>query len=207
MLKTASRLRRAVINVIIILVLLAAAFIAGMVFAAHLAEQRENESPPRMTQQQIITELNAISEYAVLDYRYTNVAEFEDKIEFYGWKVPLTGKSFVISYDGSMKLGIAETPQVQLLGDEIIIRLPPISVLSHEIFEDSLQILEQTKNLFNPLKIEDYATFAADQKLVVEQDALADGLYDEARANAEAQLSDMLARLPGINGVYTISFS
>ena len=36
-------------------------------------------------------------------YYYTNMGRFENQVDFYGWKVPFTTKSFIVSYDGVIK--------------------------------------------------------------------------------------------------------
>ncbi len=43
-------------------------------------------------------------------------------------------------------------------------------------FEDSLEVYDETRNLFNPITIEDYTGFTADQKQSIEAKATENGL-------------------------------
>lgn len=196
-------IRRRIVLAAAVVILVGAAFVGGIVFQHGSAGQ---EAAPVITAEQIMQEINSISEFAALEYRYTNVGKFEEGKDFYGWSVPLTTKSFIITYDGAMKLGVRDI-SVAVSGQQIRITLPPAQVLSHEIFEDTLEVLDQTKNIFNQIEIEDYTTFAVDQKRVMEQKALDSGLFAEAQAQAEQQLGTFLRSLPGIRGEYEVQFT
>lgn len=197
-------LRRRVILIVVVVVLLLAAFVGGILFQNQSAPE---DTAPTITSEQIMQEIGAISEFATLEYRYTNVGKFEDQKDFYGWSVPLTTKSFIITYDGAMKLGLRKPVSVEITGQQIRIALPPAEILSHEIHEDTLEVLDQTKNIFNQIQIEDYTTFAVDQKLVMETKARDNGLFEEAQAKAEEQLGAFLRSLPGIREEYEVVFT
>ena len=61
--------------------------------------------------------------------------------------------------------------------------------------EDSLQVFDETRSIFNPITIEDYNGFLADQKDAMEAKAIANGLLDDARTNAGAVLEPLLRPL------------
>lgn len=200
---TIGTLKKRLIILLITLVIIAGAFFGGVLFHSGRSQSKD----PTVISQLIANELSGISEYASLEYRYTNVGKFEDQVDFYGWKVPLTTKSFIITYDGAMKLGIQGSDiSVEVNGQEIRIKLPPAQVLSHEIFEDKLEVLDQTKNIFNPIQIEDYTRFAADRKRDVEQKAQEDGLFQEALVRAEQQLGIFLRSMLAEKDGYTLVF-
>lgn len=186
---TTAKLKKRLLIALGALIILAAAFLGGVLFHSGRSAARA----PIMVSDLIANELSSISEYASLEYRYTNVGKFEDRVDFYGWKVPWTTKSFIITYDGSMKLGVkVGDAAVQVQGEEVHVRLPEAQVLSHEIYEDKVEVLDQTKNIFNPIQIEDYTRFAADRKGEIETKARQDGLFEEARTRAEQQLGLLL---------------
>lgn len=188
---------------LIAVALTGAAFVGGIAFQHRGA----GEAPaPAITSEQILEEIGAISQYATLEYRYTNVGKFEDRKDFYGWSVPLTTKSFIITYDGSMKLGLDGGTTVEVVGAQIRITIPPAVVLSHEIREDTVEVLDQSKNIFNQIQIEDYTAFAVEQKQVMERKARDNGLFEEARDQAEQQLGAFLRGLPGIREQYEVLF-
>ena len=117
------------------------------------AGQSENTQIDAVVLQNQLTE---IRELATVTYAYTNMAQFESSSDFYGVKVPFTTKSFILTYDGTIKAGVdLEEVQVEVSGKTITVTLPEAQVLSHEIDEDSIQVFDETKNVFNPLQISD----------------------------------------------------
>lgn len=186
--------------VIAIILVLAGVFLGGTLF--------RNSSSPEISSDLIAGKLSDISEYASLEYRYTNVGKFEDQGDFYGWKVPLTTKSFIITYDGVMKMGVrGEDIEVKENGNQILVTLPPARILSHEIKEDSVQVFDQTQNIFNQIGVEDYTTFAAGQKKEMEKKALEDGLLQEAQTRTKHQLELFLEGIAGTDKKYKIEQS
>ena len=74
--------------------------------------------------------------------------------------------------------------------------MPKATILSHEIDENSLEILDETKNLFNRIQIEDYNTFQSEQKKICEEYALERGLLEKAYDNAKNVITEMIHTVP-----------
>lgn len=182
---------------LMVIALLAASFVMG----GRLATK---ETTPEVTADLIDQRIQSIQELATMEYHYTNMGRYEDQLDFYGWKVPLTKKSFIISYDGLIKAGVDLSKAEVRLGEEkVTVKLPAAKILSHEIPEDSIQVFDETRNVFNPIQIEDYTGFTKDQKEKTEANAIEKGLLTEAGARAERTVADLLALVPGLEG-YTI---
>ncbi|NLW70635.1 MAG: DUF4230 domain-containing protein, partial [Eubacteriaceae bacterium] len=81
--------------------------------------------------------------------------------------------------------------------NQIIVKLPEAYIISHEIDERSLKVYDSTKNIFNPITVEDVNDFEAEQKAVNEQKALDKGLLEEARKNAVVAMTQLLKKLEG----------
>lgn len=174
-------------------VLLAAVlcFVGGVWFS-------HRSAAPVISSKLISQSMEEISQLAVVDYRYTNVGKFENRVDFYGWKVPLTMKRFIIAYDGEMKAGInMSQASVKLQGNKISVTLPKAEILSHDIDTDSIQVFDETKNIFNPITITDYVTFSKDQKQKLEQQAIEKGLLTEAQTKAENVVRNWLSAVTG----------
>ena len=140
--------------------------------------------------------LTEISEFASLTYSYTNMAEFENSKDFYGIKVPFTTKSFIITYDGTIKAGVdLDKAEVDVSGKKITVTLPAAEILSHEIDEDSLEIFDENTSIFNPLKVSDYNTFNKEQKAEMEKKATDKGLLTEAGKKAADAIDDYISQL------------
>ena len=126
-------------------------------------------------------------------------------MDFYGWKVPFTTKSFIVAYDGLIKAGVdLSGVEVQVQGEKIAVSLPAPVILSHEIDEKSIEVFDQTHNIFNPIEITDYTGFTADQKSAIEDKAVENGLLTAAAQRAEEAVKGLLSALPELDG-YTVS--
>ena len=150
--------------------------------------------------------LTEISEFASLTYSYTNMAEFENSKDFYGIKVPFTTKSFIITYDGTIKAGVdLAKAEVDVSGKKITVTLPAAEILSHEIDEDSLEIFDENTSIFNPLKVSDYNTFNKEQKAEMEKKATDKGLLTEAGKKAADAIDDFISQLGGDEYTITVN--
>lgn len=150
--------------------------------------------------------LTEISELASLTYSYTNMAEFENSKDFYGIKVPFTTKSFIVTYDGTIKAGVdLNQAEVNVSGKKITVTLPAAEILSHEIDEDSLEIFDESTSIFNPLKVSDYNTFNKEQKAEMEKKATGKGLLTEAGKKAADAIDDFISQLSGDEYTITVN--
>lgn len=187
-----TKLKKRVLKLLFTVLVLLCSFVLGGLFQNTLSINHV----PTITSELIANELIHISEYASLEYRYTNVGKFEDRLDFNGWNIPFTTKSFIITYEGSMKLGIKGSDvKVELVNDEIRMKLPSIEILSHEIYENTIEVFDQTKNIFNQIQVKDYTSFAAEQKTNMEQKAEEDGLFTEASTRTKQQLEAFLTTM------------
>lgn len=143
-------------------------------------------------------QLTEIRELATVTYAYTNMAQFESSNDFYGMKVPFTTKSFILTYDGTIKAGVdLDGAAVDVSGTAVTITLPEARILSHEIDEDSVEVFDEKTSIFNPFTVEDFTSFQADQKAAMEERALSRGLLEEARRKAVSSVEQLLsAALP-----------
>lgn len=174
------------IKIIILIVLAAVIFIAGMM-------QMKKNMEPTITSELINNRLEDAKELTTLKYHYTNMGEFQNQSDFYGWKVPFTTKSFIVSYDGVINAGVDLVgAMVKVTGKKIQIMIPHAKILSHEIYEDSLQVFLEKDSIFNPIKISDYNDFSMDQKQVVEEKAIDKGLLTEADKKSKEAIKDIL---------------
>ena len=106
-----------------------------------------------------------------------------------------------------MKMGIkGEDIHIDVEGNQIIVTIPAAEILSHEIKEETLEVFDQTRNIFNQIRIEDYTNFAVDRKKEMEKKALENGLLEEAQDRAEQQLTLFIRSIIGADGDYEIVF-
>ncbi len=141
-------------------------------------------------------ELKNIGELATHAGYYTNVQVIKSARQIFGVDIPLTQSQFIFSYDGVVKAGV-DFADIEIGVDEgrgqIVVTLPEIKVLSNEIDLDSLEIYDESNNIFHPLNIDDINVSLIEMQEESEAKAIENGLLENARENAEALLRGMLA--------------
>lgn len=165
-----------------------------------------HEALPVITDSLISEQLNALRELVTTEYLYTNSGKYENQnqITIIGKdiNIPFTGKRFIVAYDGRIKAGI-DIGKAQIDIDEaaraITITLPKSEIVSHETFEDTLVVLDETNNVFNPISIENYNEFVSEQKDGMEKKAIERGLLTNADAEAKLMVQSFLSQIPGID--------
>lgn len=183
-----------IILILILCITLACVFFFGARIGRETAK-------PVITSELLGQQLRSVQELVSVEYYYTNMGKFENQVNFYGWKVPFTSKSFIVSYDGVIKAGIDFSRlqvNVNNATHTITITLPESEILSHEIKEDSITVFDESDNLFNHITIEDYVGFTQDQKESMAQEAIDNGLLTAADEKARTTIESFLILLPGI---------
>ena len=204
---TETKPRRMGLKMKILLILLTLLLICGAVLAAFLCglRQASQAAEPQITGDLLASQLRSVQELVTVSYYYTNMGRFENQVDFYGWKVPFTTKSFIVSYDGVIKAGVdLEKLQVSIGDGEVTVTLPESRIISHEIPEDSLEVFDESDNLFNHITIEDYTAFTQDQKAAMEQRAVDGGLLDRANQEARTAVDSLLRIMTGLEE-YTLT--
>lgn len=203
---TETKPRRMGLKMKILLILLTLLLICGAVLAAFLCGLRQaSQAAEQITGDLLASRLRSVQELVTVSYYYTNMGRFENQVDFYGWKVPFTTKSFIVSYDGVIKAGVdLEKLQVSIGDGEVTVTLPESRIISHEIPEDSLEVFDESDNLFNHITIEDYTAFTQDQKSAMEQRAVDGGLLDRANQEARTAVDSLLRIMPGLEE-YTLT--
>lgn len=173
-------------NMIVIILIAVVFFFVGKIWPS-------GESPTKVTSDLLSQQIQSISELATVEYSYTNMGKFENQATFYGWKVPFTTKSFIISYDGKIKAGIdMSLVEVKMNNEKIDIHIPKAKILTHEIDEKSIEVFDETHNIFNQISITDYNQFAIDQKENMEKKVLEKGLLEESQQKAESTIKTFI---------------
>lgn len=188
--------RKLILILIVLLITVLLSFASGMA----LGSRKNTQSA--ITSDLLGQKLRTAKELVTVNYYYTNMGKFENQVDFYGWKVPFTGKSFIVSYDGILKAGVnLDTSNITVdeTSHSITITLPPSQILSHEIPAESIQIFDETHNIFNPISLSDYKAFTIDQKEAAETHAVENGLLTSADEKARAEIEEFLKLLPGMN--------
>ena len=158
-------------------------------------ETAPSRSIPVITSETLKRQLNALSELVTQEYIYTNADQRTDDVKWlFGWTRPFSESSLLITYDGTIKAGI-NMSEVQVEIDEES-RTVTVTLPASEIIE----------NIFNEITFDDYNTFISEQKIVMEQKAIENGILTRADAEARKILETFLTFLPEMSGedAYTL---
>lgn len=153
--------------------------------------------------------LQNIGELATQAGYFTNVQVISNARELFGFTIPFTQNKYIFSYDGTVKAGVdfeAVKVDVDNYHRTIAVYIPQPEIISVEIDEDSFEIYDEGSNVFSPLSLNDVNTALTALKDEVENQAVGNGLLENARTNAENLIR---AFLYGIydSDEYTVSFS
>ena len=152
------------------------------------------EKVTTVTENTLMEQLKGISDLATVEYNYTNMGKFEKNNDLNGWTIPLTKASFILAYEGKITAGIhLEEVRFEVNDRQVTVVLPEAEILSHEVDEESVEVYDESSNIFNPIRISDYTAFSAQQKKVMEQRAVEKGLMEEALSRAEEVIVQMLS--------------
>lgn len=172
----------------------------GGCFAFSKAEQKTE-----ITSTTLKASLEQASDLITTKYYYSEIGRFDNSYEINGWSIPFTGKSFILTYQGIAQLGFStEDLDVSIKGKTIHVKCPAIQVLSNSIPSESVEVYDQSYNIFNPVTVDDYLQFETDQK----QKALAkmeqNGTFEKAEGDARTAITQLLDMIPEIRENYTI---
>jgi hypothetical protein len=192
-----------VVMVIVIVLCLGAGFFAGNKlkwgFFSH-----DTDIDIRSTVRQVLP----AAEYASLVYHYSSVITHNDVKTLFDHAIPLTEKKLIYIIDGTIKLGFdGKDIKVDQGYNQIIIRMPQIKILSHEVYPETFSLYDEKAGLFNRYNAEDFNTIQMnhkkDQEKKVNENAI---LFTQARQSAEHQFRIFLENLPVKQADYTIVF-
>lgn len=173
--------------------------------AQEIKEGLVHDGVPVVTGSIVSDQLHSLQQLVTAEYFYTNSGKYESQkqVTIVGQNVniPLTGNRFIVAYDGCIKVGVS-LDEAKIVVDDaartVTVTLPSSRILAHETYEDTLVVLDETTNIFNPITISDYSEFVDRQKDSMEKKAVDHGVLIRADSEAQALVKSCLSLLPGI---------
>lgn len=124
-------------------------------------------------------ELEQISKYSAYEMNYTSVLFYSEANQIFGMDIPLTKNRLLATIDGKMNIGIhAEKVEFSTKADakgnitEVTALVPHSEILDNYTDQDTLQIYDETNNIFNPVKVENYSKLIVDSEKKEEEKVL-----------------------------------
>jgi hypothetical protein len=155
-----------------------------------------------------IKEILPNAEYSSLVYHYSSVITHSDVYKFFDFNIPLTTKKVIYTIDGTIKLGLdCNDISIDNEDDNIIIHMPAIRILSHEIFPETFSLYDERTSIFNRYTLQDANDIQLTHKKEMEEKIGNDArLFEQARQSAEQQFRLFIENIPEVKEKYHIVF-
>lgn len=177
-------------KILFILIFILIAFISGIFFA-------NKQTEPEITSTLIQNQIEQASDLVTTKYHYTKVGKFENSLNLNGWSIPLTNKYFILTFEGEIQLGTdLSKANIEISDSTIHVTVDKPTVISNSIDESSIEVYDETKNIFNPISVSDYKAFAVEQKEKALSEAKKKGLMKTAQKNTEKSIKQIISIIP-----------
>ena len=184
-------------KVLFVVVFILIAFVGGMFFA-------NKQTEPEITSTLIQNRIEQASDLVTTKYHYAKVGKFENSLSLNGWSIPLTNKYFILTFEGEIQLGTdLSKANVEINDSTIHVTVDKPAVISNSIDESSIEVYDETKNIFNPISVSDYKAFALEQKDKALSEAKEKGLMKTAQENTKKSIKEIVSIIPDTDD-YTI---
>ena len=135
-----------------------------------------------------------IGELATQSAYTTEIQVTEASRELFGVSIPFTQSKYIYSYDVVIKAGFDFNEiEWKLTDHKIEVKLPEAKVLSSEIDLDSFRVYHEEESIFRKVTLEENNEALKSMQENAEKDAVANGLLENARTNAETILTAFFA--------------
>ena len=177
--KATTKKRRIKMGAIVLAVL-----IIGAAVGCHVTSHLTTEAKTTKIGFEDIGELDTQVAYC------TVVDVIDDPREIFGVEVPFTKSKYIYSYDVVVKAGLDfEKMDWKETGGKIKVKMPEVYVTDSYIDEKSGRIYHEEESIFSPITLEEQMLARAELVETGVNDAIANGLYDKAKENAEKMLT------------------
>lgn len=162
----------------------------------------------KLTKDNIMNGLTAISDISKTNYHYTNVTKFDAVDDFYGFDAS-DYSNLTISYDGVITAYIdASKIKVEIDGSKVNITLPEATIESNEITENSVAVYNSNNGSFENITLTDFAGFEATQQPVAQTKATTNGLLFDTSERAKTAIKPLIEAIAGARkDKYTITIN
>lgn len=133
-------------------------------------------------------------ELSTVKYNYTNVVEYEDKLQLSGINLPFTNKRFILKYSGYIKAGIdLSTIEINLKDkDTVEIKMDKAKVIENVIPEEEVYFFDEKDSIFNKLSFKDLYVVLIEEKEKMKEEVTQKGILNDAEKNGTEIITSLL---------------
>lgn len=140
---------------------------------------------------------------------YSNeVKVVEGSRDLFGVEIPFTQSKYIYSYGVEIEAGLDFTQVTYEVNDEteqIVVKLPPVEVKDSHIDTDSFKVYYEKESIFRRITLEEDNEARREMEENAKESAVANGLLEKARSNAETVLRGFFASAYDLD-VYELIF-
>ncbi len=182
-------MKKALAIIITVIVALGIGFAGGYQFAQNHADKPDSDT--------IEEKILEISELATFEYDYTDQGKLpKSSKKILGFDIPLTSKEMVIKYSGVIKMGPALKDNMKVALNEgankVTITIPHSEILSHEIDENSIEVVYVKNGVFNSVTPKDTNKLRKDMKAQKEKSIKKSDFLELADEKAIEQITSFM---------------
>lgn len=189
---------QALLRILVVAVLI----FAGGVIGVYLFGDGSNMSTSKVTE----LGLKNIGElYTQVGY-YTTIVKSPLTADALGIKLPFTDSNYIFTCDGEIKAGYNFSEiEIRVDKNTIFISLPE-PIIYNKIDHESFVVIDEDKNIFTPLTPERMNEAFLMAETEAQEKAVANGLLENAEANACVLLESFLAGLYDME-IYSVKYN
>ena len=136
----------------------------------------------------------------------TEVNVIQSARELWGIEIPFTQSKYIYSYDVIIKAGFDFQDIKWNIKDNIItVTLPKVKILSNQIVDGSFEVYHEYESIFTKISLSENNKAQEKLKQNAQNNAIKNGLYDNAKINAETILTSFFSAEYDMNK-YEIKF-
>ena len=125
----------------------------------------------------------------------TEVGVIEEARELFKVKIPFTQSKYIYTVDFAIKAGFNfEEIEWDVTESKIVVDMPAVKVLSNEVKTDKIKVYHEKESIFKQIKLEDVLVSIDNMKKDAEKNAISNGLYENAKENAEKIIEGFLGQ-------------
>jgi archaellin len=133
-------------------------------------------------------------ELSTVKYNYTNIVEYEDKVQLSGISVPFTNKKFIVKYSGYIKAGVdLSTIEVNVKNkDAVEIKMDKPQIFENVIPEEEVYFYDERDSIFNKLSFKDLYVVLIQEKEKMKEEVIQKGILNDAEKNGTDIITSLL---------------
>lgn len=174
----------------LLLIAIIVILILGSIGYAKISVQRKT----KMLSNTVEEKVTRLVELSTVKYNYTNVVEYDNKMQVSGINLPFTSKRFILKYSGYIKAGISlDTMEVKVKDKETVeIIMDNAEIFENVIPEEEVYFFDEKESIFNKLSFKDLYVVLIEEKDKMEKEVVEKGLLNDAEKNGSEIIKSLL---------------